>query len=35
MPDLADVRLPNPLDLKLFDKMVFLNNGLVEFKVAS
>ncbi|PST23415.1 DNA helicase [Rhizobium sp. JAB6] len=35
VPDLADVRLPNPLDLKLFDKMVFLNNGLVEFKVAS
>jgi len=35
VPDLSDVRLPNPLDLKLFDKMVFLNNGRVEFKAAS
>ncbi|TIP18308.1 MAG: DNA helicase, partial [Mesorhizobium sp.] len=24
-PDLDDVRLPNPLDLSLFDKMCFLN----------
>jgi replicative DNA helicase len=35
VPDLSDVRLPNPLDLKLFDKMVFLNNGRVQFKAAS
>ena len=35
LPDLSDVRLPNPLDLKLFNKMVCLNNGLVEFKAAS
>jgi len=35
VPDLLDVRLPNPLDLKLFDKMVFLNNGRVQFKAAS
>jgi len=35
VPDLSDIRLPNPLDLTLFDKMVFLNNGLVEFKAAS
>ncbi|SCB31353.1 DNA helicase [Rhizobium hainanense] len=34
VPDLSDVRLPNPLDLKLFDKMVFLNNGRVQFKAA-
>jgi replicative DNA helicase len=34
-PDLRDVRLPNPLDLKLFDKTCFLNNGEVQFKAAS
>ncbi len=27
IPELADVRLPNPLDLALFDKACFLNNG--------
>ena len=32
VPDLKDIRLPNPLDLALFDKMVFLNNGRVEFR---
>lgn len=26
-PDMQDVRLPNPLDLTLFDKTCFLNNG--------
>jgi replicative DNA helicase len=35
LPDLSDIRLPNPLDLALFDKMVFLNNGQVQFKAAS
>ena len=34
-PDLGDVRLPNPLDLKLFDKTCFLNNAEVEFLAAS
>jgi replicative DNA helicase len=34
-PDLKDVRLPNPLDLKLFDKTCFLNNGEVRFQAAS
>lgn len=34
VPDLEDVRRPNPLDLTLFDKMFFLNNGLVQFKAA-
>lgn len=34
-PDLNDVRLPNPLDLKLFDKMCFLNNSEVQFRAAS
>jgi replicative DNA helicase len=27
IPELTDVRLPNPLDLALFDKACFLNNG--------
>ncbi|MBY5400725.1 DNA helicase [Rhizobium sp. WSM1274] len=34
LPDIADIRLPNPLDLKLFDKMCFLNNGQVAFQAA-
>ncbi|MDD1534346.1 MULTISPECIES: DNA helicase [unclassified Bradyrhizobium] len=34
-PDLSDVRLPNPLDLKLFDKTCFLNNSEVQFRAAS
>lgn len=34
-PDLRDIRLPNPLDLKLFDKACFLNNGEVQFQAAS
>lgn len=33
-PDLADVRLPNPLDLTLFDKMFFLNKGGVQLEAA-
>ncbi|CAI2932725.1 DNA helicase [Aminobacter niigataensis] len=31
VPDLDDVRLPNPLDLKLFDKACFLNQGEMRF----
>lgn len=34
-PDLEDVRLPNPLDLRLFSKACFLNNGEVRFRMAS
>lgn len=34
LPDLADVRLPNPLDLTLFSKTCFLNNGEVRFRGA-
>ena len=34
-PDLDDVRLPNPLDLKLFDKTCFLNKDEVQFRIAS
>ncbi|WP_048647665.1 DNA helicase [Nitratireductor soli] len=31
-PDMRDVRLPNPLDLALFDKACFLNDGQVRFQ---
>ncbi|MGL9617073.1 DNA helicase [Bradyrhizobium sp. U531] len=34
-PDLSDIRLPNPLDLKLFDKTCFINNSEVQFRAAS
>jgi replicative DNA helicase len=34
-PGLEDVRLPNPLDLKLFSKTCFLNNGEIHFRAAS
>ena len=31
-PDLDDVRLPNPLDLSLFSKTCFLNDGELRFR---
>ena len=31
-PDLGDVRMPNPLDLTLFSKTCFLNNGGMQFR---
>lgn len=34
-PDLADVRLPNPVDLGLFSKSWFLNNGEVSLQAAA
>lgn len=34
LPDLDDVRLPNPLDLTLFDQSCFLNQGDVRFQAA-
>lgn len=34
-PGLADVRQPNPLDLKLFDKTCFLNRGEMRVQVAA
>ena len=34
-PDLSDVRLPNPLDLTLFDKTCFINDAEVQFRAAS
>ena len=30
LPGLSDVRLPNPLDLTLFDRTCFLNNGAIQ-----
>jgi replicative DNA helicase len=35
LPDLADVRLPNPLDLNLFTKTIFLNEGAVQFQAVA
>jgi len=32
LPELTDVRLPNPLDLQLFDKSCFLNSGEIEIR---
>ncbi len=34
-PALDDVRLPNPLDLKLFDKACFLNRGKVQLRTVA
>lgn len=34
-PDIRDVRLPNPLDLKLFNKTCFLNAGEIRFQAAN
>ncbi|RWX70261.1 DNA helicase, partial [Mesorhizobium sp. M2A.F.Ca.ET.039.01.1.1] len=31
-PDIGDIRLPNPLDLSLFDKACFLNKGEIRFR---
>ncbi|WP_253276864.1 hypothetical protein [Ruegeria sp. 6PALISEP08] len=35
MPDLSDVRLPNPLDLSAFDKACFLHNGEIQMDQAA
>ncbi len=34
-PCLADIRLPNPLDLGLFDKACFLSDGDIRFKIVA
>lgn len=34
-PDISDIRLPNPLDLSLFDKTCFLNRGEARFGAAA
>jgi len=30
-PSLSEIRLPNPLDIRLFNKACFLNNGQLQF----
>lgn len=34
MPDASDIRLPNPLDLALFDQFVFLHQGRISLRPA-
>ncbi|MEI9430338.1 DNA helicase [Mesorhizobium sp. Cs1299R1N3] len=34
IPDIGDIRLPNPLDLSLFSKTCFLNKGEIRFQPA-
>ena len=34
-PDLTDVRMPNPVDLRLFDKACFLNRGTMQVAALS
>jgi len=34
-PTFTDVRLPNPLDLGLFDKACFLNDGKIRFEIVT
>jgi replicative DNA helicase len=34
LPDLGDVRMPNPLDLTLFNKTCFLHNGVIALQSA-
>ena len=34
-PEIADVRLPNPLDLSLFDKACFMNRGEARFRATA
>ena len=35
LPDISDVRLPNPVDLTLFTKMVFLNDGELRLQAVA
>ncbi|MEN0001035.1 MAG: DNA helicase [Pseudomonadota bacterium] len=35
MPDISDVRLPNPLDLSAFRKLLFLHDGKIQFDQAA
>ncbi|MEX0337669.1 MAG: hypothetical protein AB3N11_01380 [Arenibacterium sp.] len=34
MPDIPDIRLPNPLDLGVFSKFFFLHDGKVQYRQA-
>ena len=35
MPTLADIRLPNPVDLSLFDKRCFLHDGQIQIETGA
>ena len=35
MPSVDDIRLPNPLDLSIFDKRCFLHDGEVQIEIAA
>ena len=35
LPNIKDIRLPNPVDLSLFDKRCFLHNGQIQLDVAA
>ncbi|WP_171207191.1 MULTISPECIES: DNA helicase [unclassified Ruegeria] len=35
MPDRSDIRLPNPLDLSLFDRILFLHQGKLQIDLAA
>lgn len=35
MPSIEDIRLPNPVDLSLFDKRCFLNDGQIRIELAA
>lgn len=35
MPDISDVRLPNPLDLSVFRKRIFLHDGKIQIDQAA
>lgn len=35
MPDITDIRLPNPLDLSMFDRACFINSGEVHIGAAA
>lgn len=35
LPDMGDVRMPNPLNLDLFDKTCFVHDGAIQFDKAS
>ena len=35
MPSVDDFRLPNPLDLSIFDKRCFLHDGEVQIEIAA
>ena len=35
VPDLTDIRLPNPFDLSLFDKTYFLHEGEIQIEVVA